>query len=288
METVRKTAERIRAIKIQGATNIAIAGLKAIRHIDEKDLDKAVRILSRARPNEPLLFNGLNFVKSASVKMSIKDAVDEFISMIKEAKRKAVINCASKIPDKSSIMTHCHSSLVVESIIEAKRIGKKPNVIVTETRPLYQGRITAKELASEGIPVKFIIDSAAMEFMAEVDFFLMGGDVITANNCIMNKIGTAMMAKIAHDYGKKVGAVVELLKIDASKSKRDIKIEQRKASEVWRNAPKKIKIMNPAFDLTPAKFIDFVSTELGNLNAYTLFAVAEKKYPWLTEARKWY
>lgn len=288
MMTVKAVADRIKALKIQGATNVAIEGLKSLKKTNEKNLEKNIKILSNSRITEPLLFNGLRYIRATYKSSGIDESVDEYIDLIKESKKNAIETCSERIPDKATIMTHCHSSLVVESIIKAKNKGKKPKVIVTDTRPLYQGKITATELAKAKIPVTFVVDSAARRFMNDCNLFLMGSDAITANSYFVNKIGSSLMALAAKEAKTEVGVAVQLLKADTRTIKGEMKIEERAASEVWKKPPKGIDIKNPAFDMTPATHIDFVASEFGILSAYTAFQVAQQKYPWIMEGEKWY
>jgi ribose 1,5-bisphosphate isomerase len=289
MDNVAKTARLIRELKIQGATDIAVRGLESLKGAKDADLDRNIAVLSKARPNEPLLLNGLRYVKAKHRVDGIGDAVDAYIRLVKESKAKAVKTCSEAIRGKAVIMTHCHSSLVVESIIAAADGGKKPAVFVTDTRPRYQGMITAKELAKAGIPVKFIIDSAARHYINDCDLFLMGSDAITANSHFLNKIGTSLMAMAAKESRTDVGAVVQLLKADTrTVAGEGEKIEMRSPKEVWDKAPNGVTVLNPAFDLTPPNFINFVACEAGIISAFTAFQVALQKYPWLVEGSKWY
>ncbi len=288
MMNVKAVANQIKALKIQGATDVAIKGLQSLKKTKEKDLTKNIKILSNARPTEPLLFNGLRYVKATYNASGIDDSIDEYLDLIKESKRKAIDTCSERIPDKATIMTHCHSSLVVGSLIEAKNKGKKPKVIVTDTRPLYQGKITARELAKAKIPVTFVVDSAAKRFMNECNLFLMGSDAITANSYFVNKIGTSLMALAAKEAKTEVGVVIQLLKADTRTMKGEMQIEERSASEVWDKAPKGVKIRNPAFDMTSANHINFIASEFGILSSYTAFQVAQQKYPWIMEGARWY
>ena len=286
--TVKSVAQKIRDLRIQGATNIAVEGLKSLIGTREKDLERSMRILQGARPNEPMLFNGLNYVKATHREGSISESVNEYVMLIKEAKSRAIETCAERIRD-GTVMTHCHSSLVVESIIRAKRDGKKVKAIVTETRPLYQGRISARELAAAKVPVAFAVDSAAKAYMNDCDLFLVGSDVITANSQFVNKIGTALMALAAKEANTEVGIVAQLLKVDARTIRGGAEnIEQRGAKEVWDRAPKGVKIENPAFDMTPANYVNFLATEFGMISPYTAFQVVQQKYPWIMEGVRWY
>ena len=195
MSTVKQTAEKIKALKIQGATNIALKGLASLKNSKEKDLNKNSKTLANARPTEPLLRNGLRYLKQHHQSVGINEAINEYTRLMRQAKEKSIRVSAERINPDSLIITHCHSTLVIESIKLAKDYGKKPSVIATETRPFYQGRITAKELAKARIPVTVITDSAGNK-----EISLMGVDGFNMQPVTQN--GSINISPAWHPNGK--------------------------------------------------------------------------------------
>jgi ribose 1,5-bisphosphate isomerase len=146
--------------------------------------------------------------------------------------------------------------------------GKRFEVFVTETRPRFQGHITAAELSKAGIPVTLILDDAVRYFMQEVDKVIVGADAITANGALVNKIGTSMVALAAHEAKVKVYAAAETYKFSPETMIGElVKIEERDSSEVISQKELEqigsIKVRNPSFDVTPPEFIDLIITEWG-------------------------
>jgi methylthioribose-1-phosphate isomerase len=179
-----------------------------------------------------------------------------------------------------TILTHCNAGPLAAPgygtalgiIIYAHQQGKKVRVFVDETRPLLQGaRLTTWELKKANIPITLITDSMAGSFMkrGEIDCVIVGADRIAANGDTANKIGTYTLAVLAKEHGIPFYVAVPTSTIDRSlKSGDDIPIEQRKPEEVThikgvQIAPDGIDIANPAFDITPAKYITSFVTEKG-------------------------
>ena len=252
MATLAQVIRDIKSLKIQGAQAIAEAALHA--WAKAKDKKKAAQMLIAARPTEPMLQNVLRLANSGKL---------SYNAILKKlAEKEKIYKIGAKlIRNRMVVFTHCHSSTVVGILKEAKRQGKKFEVRNTETRPLFQGRITARELAKAGIKVCHYIDSAAMQAMRDADIFLFGADAITKEG-VYNKIGTEMFAEVASTYFKiPVYSCTHSWKF----SKRPIRVEQRPRSEIWKGAPNKIKIYNPAFELAEKRFITGIVSELGIL-----------------------
>ncbi len=198
------------------------------------------------------------------------------------------------IKDNSGILTHCNAGALacvdygtaLAPIRFANDAGKKVHVFVDETRPRCQGaRLTAGELAREGIPHHLIADNAAGHFMqmGEVDIVIVGADRVAANGDIANKIGTYEKAVVAHENGIPFYVAAPSSTIDFKcRSGKGIPIEERGQDEVLymfgqiegvlgipagsarvRIAPKETPARNPAFDVTPSKYITGIITEHG-------------------------
>lgn len=256
---IDKTVKNIRALKIQGASNIAKAALDAyhLRPSEETKME-----LIRARPTEPMLVNALANCDILGY--------EKTISHFQEAQEKISKFAFDLIKDNSIIFTHCHSTNVVRALIFAKQQGKTFQVYNTETRPLLQGRLTAQELARAGIQVTEFVDSAAKQAILKSDIVLFGADAIL-NEGIINKIGAGMFAEIAFDFKKKVYILA-----DSWKYTKDIKLEERDFKEVWESAPEKIKVENPAFEPVSKKYIKAIVSELGVLPLDKFVKLVEK------------
>lgn len=298
---VKKTVKDIKSLKIQGARNVAKAAIKAlttaIRHSKArkpgsiyKEVKEASDELAASRPTEPMMRNLLNkserFAlmqkkKTKSVaqlkKVLIRHEEGLLKKMGNDAKRLAEYG-AKMIPNDALVLTHCHSSSVTRILIRAKKMRKKFRVVCFETRPRYQGRITAAELAKAGIDVTLAVDGAMATFMKKADIVIVGADSITSRGDLINKIGTSTLAHIARMYDVSFYSAAELSKYSPMTiyGTRE-KIEERDVHEVWERPPKKVKIRNPAFEATAAKYINGYVTESGVIPTQSFFAMATQK-----------
>jgi len=208
--------------------------------------------------------------------------VHQFLTDLEVSRERTAEIGSKRISNGSVVFTHCHSSTVTRLLSKAKSEGKKFRVICTETRPAFQGRITARELVDLGIETSFIVDSAARTFMDKVDIVVVGADAITSEGNVVNKIGTGGIAVLAHEARKPFYIVSELLKFNPMTliGEREI-IEQRDPAEVWSEAPQKIDIPNPAFDVTPNQYIHGLICEEGVIPPQSIVEVMRRRYPWV-------
>lgn len=178
------------------------------------------------------------------------------------------------------VLTHCNTGALATAgygtalgvIRAAWDAGKKIKVMVTETRPVLQGaRLTMWELVQMGIPAELIVDSAAGTYLAkgEVSCVLVGADRVSANGDTANKIGTYPLAVVARENGVPFYVVAPTSTLDMSLASGDgIQIEERNLEEVYQigkatTTPKGIKARNPAFDVTPNRYLSGIVTEKG-------------------------
>ena len=153
---------------------------------------------------------------------------------------------AKRIRDGMLVATHCHSSTVTRMIAKAKADGKEFSVICTETRPAFQGRITAKEMVDLGIQTMFIVDSAMRSYMGNVDLVVVGADAITSEGNVVNKIGTSGIAVLANEARKPFYVVSELLKFDPETLMGEYeKIEQRSPAKSGKKHPQACACATP-------------------------------------------
>jgi len=296
---------RIKQLEVQGARNVAVAAIKAIETLAKetkaknkkeflKELSEAKEILFSSRETEPLMRNAVRLIIS-QVEKNIHEKVEElteivtsaseqFLKNLENSKRKIAEIGARRIRNNSVVLTHCHSSTVTYLLRRAKLEGRSFEVICTESRPVFQGRITAKEMLELGVKTTLIVDSATRFFMNQVDLVLVGADAITSEGNVVNKIGTSMIALIAQEARTPFYVVSELLKFDPVTRYGDYeKIEERRQNEIWKNPPKNLIIRNPAFDITRRDFVHGIICEEGIISPHSIIQVMHRKYPWILE-----
>jgi len=288
----------IKALKVRGAPAVGVAAAYGIalgaRDIKAKNkakflsrLDKILQSFAASRPTAVNLFRAIDRMKEAAAAAdftSIKQAlIDEAkaIHADEEAATERLSRIGAElIEDGFTVLTHCNAGPLATAgygtalgvIKAAYEQGKKIEVIATETRPLLQGsRLTAWELMQDNIPVTLITDSMAGYFMSrgKVNCVLLGADRIAANGDTANKIGSYTLAVLAKENGIPFYVAAPTSTIDLSlKSGEGIPIEERNPEEVTsiggiRLAPKGVTAANPAFDVTPHKYITAIITEKG-------------------------
>jgi ribose 1,5-bisphosphate isomerase len=310
MDQLLKDAEKIKSLEIQGATNVALSAISFLseyvkrlrfKKIDDfiNALNKARELLIESRPTEPAMQNGLNYIMNKlerckdqctidNISSLIETYKNEYKQMIEDSKKKIAIIGARRIPDvprgdEFIVMTHCHSSLVTGILIEAKKQGKHHlKVINTETQPKLQGRKTANELLEAGIEVIHVVDSAMRWAVNhfEVDLILIGADSITSEGTVLNKIGSRLLALVAHEEHVPFYVASSLLKYNPVSQFGILeKIEMRDEKEIWDKAPKGIKILNPAFETVSRRYIDGLITEAGIFASSHVHYYFSKLYP---------
>jgi ribose 1,5-bisphosphate isomerase len=273
MDFVDRTVRDIRKLKIQGAFKIALAAIKAWE--TAKDKRKAERKLFASRPTEPMLRNSLAYLKKYG-------KTKELIAKLKSDQEKIIQYAVGKVPQKGIVYTHCHSSTVNEILKKAKHKGKKFLVTVTETRPFFQGRITAKEMAKAKIPVILFVDSAARLAMKKVDVMLIGADAITAEGVVINKIGSELMSEVANNYKIPIYVCTHSWKFDPQTVLGfEEKIEKRAAKEIWNRHPKGVSISNYVFEKVDPNKITAIISELGVLKPNVFVEEVKKTYGWM-------
>lgn len=311
METLRKVADDIISLHIQGATNIAIEGVKAVvdygnslpSTLPEAEfiskIREAEKIIRKTRPTEPAMQNGLKLLEyelkknmgngTEEMQSAISKAADYYISLLKSTKQQIINYGASLIQDGYTVMTHCHSSLSSETIIKAFKDGKDIRAIATETRPRYQGRKTAIELCDAGVPTTQVVDSAMRWVMRKmnVDIIIIGMDAVTSLGTVINKIGSRLLALAAKEADVPFFVSGSLLKFDSDTmfGKRT-EIEERDIIEItkdWNNPPKNLTVLNPAFESVSRDYIDGLITEQGIFAPELVYKLVKEKYPFMVE-----
>jgi len=306
---VLEIAEDIRAMRIRGAGRIARAAVQALmeaarsskaRTVEElvRDLDRCAEILLSTRPTAVSLPNGVRYVMSRvlsaaessgdveEVRAAAVRAAEEFIRESRMAVKRIGEIGARMVSDGETVMTHCQSSAVFEILKTAVGMGKSLRVVATETRPLYQGRLTARLLSRVGIPVTLIVDGAARYMMPEVDRVLVGADAVAANGALVNKIGTSMIALAAHEASVPFFTAAETYKLSPETMLGElILIEERSPYEVLPEELLKsmrgVSVRNPSFDITPPEYIDGIITERGVVPPHGVVSLLYEVFGWM-------
>jgi len=318
-DSAASVAEGIRSMVVRGAPAIGVAAaygvaLEALRlspplgqaqgerNEFKKGMEAGFTVLAQSRPTAVNLFWGLNRMRGVweSVNGLSSDAVaqrllaeaHEILAEDIRINRAMGAFGAELLADGARVLTHCNAGAlatagwgtalgVFRSAVEA---GKKISVIADETRPFLQGaRLTAWEMVQENIPVTLITDNMAGFMMSrgEVDAVVVGTDRVAANGDVANKIGTYMVAVLAHRHNIPFYVACPLSTIDMNiASGAEIPIEERSPDEVkgfrdYHWAAAGVSIRNPSFDVTPAELVTALITERGvvhqpDLNKLTL------------------
>jgi ribose 1,5-bisphosphate isomerase len=295
-----QVVEDIKNLKIQSAENIARSAVLSLKNFSENidtitktkfldELETAKIKLFKTRPTEPCMRNALNFVvhdlDSSSleeIKEKLSHRITQAVSHIDSAKDIIAELGARKIKNSAKIFTHCHSTMVMAILKKAKKQGKNFEVHNTETRPSFQGRITALELTKFGIPVTHYVDSAARLALKKADLMLIGCDAVDSECKIYNKIGSEMFAEIAHTQDTPVYVATDSWKFDPkSVFGFSEEIEKRSSSEIWPQAPKNIKIENYSFEKIDPDLITGIISEIGVFKPEIFIEELRSKYKFM-------
>src|SRR5690349_14101776 len=301
--TSQEVAKAIRTMVIRGAPAIGVAAAMGIalgmRKSSAKgtkqfavEFQKICDMMAATRPTAVNLFWAIDrmkttFADAAQAGESPEEIADRLEREARAIHDEDVANCrlmggvgAEVVPDGGRVLTHCNAGALATAgygsalgvIRAAVEQGKKIAVFADETRPFLQGaRLTAWELVREGINTTVITESMAGPLMrsGEIDLVVVGADRIAANGDTANKIGTYTVAVLAHEHGIPFYVAAPLSTIDLSTPEGDrIPIEERDQREVShlgsaRLTPEGAKIRNPAFDVTPHRYIAGIITERG-------------------------
>ena len=261
-----KILQDIKSVKIQGAENVAKAGIKAF--LLDSTKASAKKIIA-TRPTEPLMQNAIKLLLQSN---NPKATSKKFLKDLQKSHEVTVKKGAMLIRNDMNIYTHCHSSTVIDILKYARKTRKKNFVVYTsEVEPLLQGRMTANDLAKAKIKVFITPDLAAEESISKCDLFLFGADAFT-KNIVANKIGTSTLNRMAKNHHiPRYSCGV------STKFTKKVKIEKRPSWEVWDRRDDKIKVLNPAFDKTKLKDLTGIISEFGILTPKQFVKKAKEK-----------
>ncbi len=300
-KTHHDVADVIRTMVVRGAPAIGVAaamgialGVKNSKTTSETELrrefDEIARIIGETRPTAVNLFWAIQRMKTKLDSLGKKPIAEIKSALIEESKRMHAEDIAANqamgrhgatlMPSSGGVLTHCNAGAlatagygtalgVIRAAVEA---GKKIHVYADETRPFLQGsRLTAWELMKDGIATTVISDNMAGAMMRQgkIQAIVVGADRIAANGDVANKIGTYSVAVLAKEHGIPFYVAAPISTVDlATPDGSKIPIEQRNAKEVThiggrQMVPDGVKVENPAFDVTPAKYVAAIITERG-------------------------
>jgi len=301
---VTETAEKIKNMEIRGAGRIARAAAEALRDhalsLDavsgeafREEMQRAADLLIATRPTAVSLPNAVHIVMAGigqaktgyEARSGVIHRAENFISSSQQAVGKIAEFGARHISDGDTILTHCNSEAALSCIIAAHKAGKEIEVFATEVRPRNQGLITIRALNDAGIKTNYIVDSAVRSFIHKIDLVIVGADAVTVNGAVVNKIGTAQVAHTAHEARVNMLVAAETYKFAPRTIMGElIQIEERAAGEVLsdeiaRTLPH-VTVRNPAFDVTPAEYIDLIITEAGVVPPQMAYVIIKEHLGW--------
>jgi len=290
--TYLEVAEAIRSMVIRGAPAIGVAAAMgvALGVQEGEDFDTVCKTLAQTRPTAVNLFWAIDRMRRLAASLNgapRHEVVRRMIEEAREIRSDDIAICRAigrhgepLVPDGKTVLTHCNAGALATAgygtalgvIRAASEAGKKIDVFADETRPFLQGsRLTAWELQQDGIATTIITDNMAGHFLrsGRIGCVVVGADRIAANGDVANKIGTYSVAVLAKENGVPFYVAAPVSTFDLTLASGDaIPIEQRSASEVTHVfgvaiAPENIAVENPAFDVTPARYVTAIICERG-------------------------
>jgi methylthioribose-1-phosphate isomerase len=299
--TYQEVATAIRDMIVRGAPALGVAGAMGValgvKQSGAEDLlalradfEQISKTIAETRPTAVNLFWGIRRMKDKLDSLSGQSIPQIKDALVLEAQKMHAEDIAANeamgrhgavlLPSSGGVLTHCNAGAlatcgygtalgVIRAAVES---GKKLHVFADETRPFLQGsRLTAWELMKDGIPTTVIADNMAGAMMKQkkVGAVIVGADRIAANGDVANKIGTYSVAVLAKEHGIPFYVAAPLATVDLNTPDGDrIPIEQRSAKEVTHHAGKQVapdgvRVENPAFDVTPNRYVAAIITERG-------------------------
>ena len=306
-KTAQEVARAIKTMVIRGAPAIGVAaamgialGMRRSKATGTKqfatEFQKLCDLMAATRPTAVNLFWAIErmkrvFADAAQGGCSVDEIKQRLETDARRIHDEDVESCrtmgafgAELVPQEARILTHCNAGALATAgygtalgvVRAAAERGKKVTVLADETRPFLQGaRLTAWELVKDGIDTTVITDNMAGSMMrlGQVDLVVVGADRIAANGDVANKIGTYGVAVLAREHGIPFYVAAPLSTIDLDTADGStIPIEERDSREVThvgpsRLTPEGVRVRNPAFDVTPARYITAIITERGVVRA---------------------
>ena len=312
-----EVADAIRTMIVRGAPAIGVAAAmgvalgtlqspaKSLPEL-EREFDTICNVLAGTRPTAVNLFWAIRRMRYKFEQLRSQPVATIQQELVAEAQRMLVEDIAANeamgkhgaalMPSSGGVLTHCNAGALATAgygtalgvIRAAVAAGKQIQVFADETRPFLQGsRLTAWELMKDGIPTTLIADNmaGAMMRLGKIDAVIVGADLIAANGDVANKIGTYTVAVLAKEHGIPfyVAAPISTVDLNTTDGSK-IPIEQRASTEMThlagkQIAPDAVRVENPAFDVTPNKYVTAIITERGVARAPYLESLAQLVNP---------
>ena len=278
---IDETVEEIREMQTHSSSVVAVKAARALEDLVERDfasvedferdLERNSSALRRANPSHASLVTTqraiVSMVEDADAgtaeeaKAALGDAIDSVVERVETTKRRAAENAMDFVEDGATILTHDYSSTVLEAIEQAVSNGRYVTVYVTEARPRYLGRKTARALAEmDRVDAHLVVDGACGHYLPECDRVLLGMDCIVENT-LYNRVGTFPLAATADEVGVPVTVIGSSAKLvgEGFRFENDF----RSPSEVLLEPAEGFSVENPAYDATPTDLLDTVVTDEG-------------------------
>ena len=311
LRDIGEMASALKEMKMRGAPLIGVAaayGLALTAYNSKvesredllRELEESAETLRMTRPTAVNLFWGIERIVNKAketrggaqkLRQTVLAEAEKMADEDVDVNRRIGKHGSNLISDGDIILTHCNAGSLATvdygTALAVVRVaweeGKRIKVIADETRPKLQGaRLTVYELARDGIPVTLITDNMAGYLMSKgfVQKVIVGADRVV-RDAVINKIGTYTVAILAHEHGIPFYVAAPTSTFDLSKESDDVTIEERDPNEVThilsvRVAPEDVEVMNPAFDITPLKYVDAIICEDGVLSREEFQRLAEK------------
>ncbi|MFC6764285.1 ribose 1,5-bisphosphate isomerase, partial [Natrinema soli] len=284
-----------------------------------RELRTAARTLYETRPTAVSLPNALRYVLRgmtgdtvADLRESTITCAEAFQRDLAQAQDRLGEIGANRLRDGDVVMTHCHSTDALSCLEAAIEGGTDLEAIVKETRPRKQGHITARQLREWGVPVTLIADNAARRYLDRADHVLVGADSIAADGSVINKIGTSGLAVNARERGVPVVVAAQTIKLHPdTMTGHTVEIEMRDETEILsdeeraaitgtdasdeatsetaamdgdaRSHKAELTVENPAFDVTPPRYVDAIVTERGQFPPESIVTLMRELFGELTD-----
>ncbi|TYL40634.1 initiation factor 2B [Natronococcus pandeyae] len=278
---IDETVEEIKDMQTHSSSVVAVNATRALEELLEREfatveeyeraLERNGSVLRRANPSHASLQNAVRGVVDDVTEADV-DSVDEakrltqkridaVVSRVESGKELAAENAVEYLEDGATLLTHDYSSTVLEALEQAVEAGKEFDVYITEARPRFIGRKTARSLADlEGVDATLITDSAHGVYLEECDRIVIGMDCIVGET-LYNRVGTFPIASTANQLGVPVTVIGSASKIVDSGFV--FENEFRPGSEVMSEPAEGFTIENPSYDATPISLLESVVTDEG-------------------------
>lgn len=283
MTSVAEDIERLRLDRAHGASWLAREAVRSLARAAEARpaetpaeflayVRRTARALASARPSMAPLANLVAYVLDrvvlasqgtgiVALRRATRSAAEDAVRFSEEATLDAAANAREHL--RGAVLTHSYSATVIAALVGAKaRVG---HVLVTESRPLYEGRAMAQELAVAGLKVSLITDAQAGVFVPQAQAVVVGADSVLEDGSVVNKAGTCLLALAARTARVPLYVICETAKI-APWPADTVQLEEKDAREVAIGLPPDVQVRNVYFDRTPARLVTALVTEQGTLD----------------------